>query len=166
MNAARLEDLTPFRSLSGGSIAISLLLALYAAAAIAALGLEAAAIGRGPRLAVDLPQLAVHIHDRGFTLLGADEALPGRGFARVPCLGPRCSDPASYDYDGLTARLARAKDHWPRQDTLLLVPGADIPFEVVLQAVGASTADRRPERHGHAPRLLFPDVRVLRSARR
>lgn len=163
MTAARIDDLTPFRSLSGGSVVISVLLALYAAAAMAALGLEAAAIGRGPRLAADLPQLAVYVHARGFTLLGADEALPSRDYARVPCLDLSCRASASYDYDGLTARLSRVKKRWPRQETLMLVPGADVPAEVVLRTVGASTADRRREASGLPPVLLFPDVRVLRS---
>ncbi len=157
---------SPYRSLNGGSVVLSLLLALFAVGCVAALSLEAAAAGRGPRLAGDLPLLAVHIHGRGFTLLGADEALPDRAFARVPCLDLRCEDASSYDFEGLTARLARAKDRWPRQETLILLPGASVPSQVITGAVDASTADRRRAHAGQPARMLFPDVRVTRSRRR
>lgn len=163
MSATVHLEISPFRSLNGGSVALSLLLALFAAGAIAALALEAASIGAGPRLAADLPWIAVHVHPRGFTLLGADDALPAPRFRRVPCLDGPCQGPASYDYDALTARLARVKARWPRQDTLFLLPAANVPFEVVFRAVSASTADRRAGRPGQPARPLFPDVRVVEA---
>lgn len=155
------EDLAPFRRVTAGSVALSLAITLFLATCLTALGFEAAAIGAGPRLRSDLPTLGVHVHGRGFTLLGADEALGGSAFAVLPCLGETCGARGDYDYDGLTARLARVKDRWPRQDTLLLVPSADVRYEVILDTVAASTVDRRLERRGQGPRLLFPDVRVL-----
>jgi len=148
----------PLRALNSGGIVLSLLLACFAFAAVLALGVEAAAAGRGPRLA-GMPPLAVHVHARGFTLLGADGALPDAAFARVPCPAGACRDAGSYDYDGLTARLVRAKDRWPRQDTLYLLADAAVPLDVVQSTVDASTADRR---RLNLPRLLFPDVRIVR----
>ena len=150
---------TTLRALNSGSIVLSLLLACFAFATVFALTLEAAAAGRGPRLA-GLPPLAVYAHARGFTLLGADGALPDPAYARIPCPGVACPSPAAYDYDGLTSRLVRVKDRWPRQETLYLLADAGVPMDVLQSAVDASTADRRrPKR----PRLLFPDVRIVRA---
>lgn len=154
---------TPLRALNSGSIVLSLLLTCFALAAVLALGVEAAAAGRGPRLA-GMPPLAVYVHARGFTLLGADEALPDAAFARIPCPGGACRAADSYDYDGLTSRLARVKERWPRQDTLYLLADSTVPMDVLESTVDASTADRRGRLD--LPRLLFPDVRIVRSVQR
>lgn len=148
-----------FRVPGLGELGLTALALVFGCATLIALGVEAAAIGADDALA---PPLSVLVSRAGFTLYGADAALPDPAYAIIPCKERRCNAVQAYDYDGLTARLALVKDRWPQRESLAVLPTDAVPMEVVLRTVSAGTADRRASRRAEGDRILFPDVMVVR----
>lgn len=115
--------------------------------------------------------LVLLLTSRGVTVLGADAVVypsgappepPRERAPTLPCAGGACASAASYDWRGLTALLARVKDAWPEEEELLLVPDADLPYELVVRAMDASREDPSARGLDGRPRRLFPKV-VLAS---
>lgn len=159
MSSTSPSTLRAFRVPGLGDLGLTVVVLAFAAAMFLTLGVEAAAIGADDGLA---PPLSVRVSRSGFTLYGADDALPGPAFAIVPCKERRCNSVEAYDYDGLSARLALVKDRWPNRESLAVLPSDAVPMEVVLRTVSASTADRRALHGSDGDRILFPDILVVR----
>ena len=149
-----------FRSFSWETLASAALAALGILGALVALGGEASALGGSPLLHANFPVLAVHIDATGFTVLGAEPALPASA-ANIPCPTGMCQGPGSYNFALLRARLARVKRADPHMQTILLLPEPGTPMTVVYAAVAAATTNPLDPDAEVRPELLFPDVRVI-----
>jgi biopolymer transport protein ExbD len=89
--------------------------------------------------------VSVRIDGEGFVVGG----LPG-GSARLPCSGP-CA-PDTFDYTGLTQAMAEAKRARPGESRVVIVPGGDVAYDVVVRVMDATRA--RKTASGEEP--LFP----------
>lgn len=118
----------------------------------------------------DKLNLSIAITDEGWTVLGADAVLgpqSGEGEARgptVPCTKPGCPTPDTYDSAELTRILGKIKDRWPDEENVILVPEADIPYEVLVVTMDTSREDPSTK-EGGKPRLLFPFVVIAGGAK-
>ncbi len=94
--------------------------------------------------------LAIHITADGYTV-SADKPLPldERTVARTQA----SMTPSAFDGDRLSEILGRIKDAWPDEDTVILEPTPDIPYEVLIY-----TMDVASGRSGD--RELFPSVAI------
>ena len=105
--------------------------------------------------------LSVLVTTNGFTLTGADMVLTeeeGEQGRRVPCLDAGCKAPDSYDYRGLTERLAIIKDRFQDDENMILVPEADIEYETLVLTMDAARDDQEDKDDEGKARVLFPFV--------
>jgi biopolymer transport protein ExbD len=101
-------------------------------------------------------QLTVAITDKGLGLKAAAEIL-AQGGDELPCDRQPCTV-EGYDYGGLTDALARIKDDHPDERTLILLPEARVPYEVLVKVMDAAREDQEQLDAQGAPRSLFPEV--------
>lgn len=109
-------------------------------------------------------KLSLAITGKGITILGADAVLyPGgapplaEGAARpptIPCGGGTCRRVADYNWEELTKRLVDIKDMYPDEENVILVPGDDIAYEVIVKTMDAS----RDNKALQGSKELFPYV--------
>lgn len=61
----------------------------------------------------------------------------------LSCVGGLCRSATAWDTGGLTELLEDLKRDWPEADGMILVPGSDVPYEVVIATLDAArrTAD-------------------------
>lgn len=105
--------------------------------------------------------LSILVTGNGFTITGADAILPPDdedNGPKVPCLDAGCRTPESYDYHGLTERLARVKDQHEDEENVILVPGGETPYEVLVHTMDAARDDQEDKDSEGKARLLFPYV--------
>jgi len=89
-------------------------------------------------------QLTIAIGERGLYLSGVDELLypdgrqsegPGAPPA-LPCLsGEDCQGTEDYDWAGLNRVLGQVKDAHPELDEVLVVPGSQAPYELLVRVL-------------------------------
>lgn len=107
--------------------------------------------------------LSVLITGEGFTIAGKgtdlvlEEDHPVKG-KKVSCLEPGCPTPESYDYRGLTERLAMLKDRFEDEENCILVPHGDTVYEVLVRTMDAARDDQEDKDENSKARLLFPNV--------
>jgi biopolymer transport protein ExbD len=95
--------------------------------------------------------LAVHVRPDGF---GVQWIEGGEGRERaVPCASAPCGELAAWDGDGLRAVLSALKDAHPEERSIVVLPEAGVPFEVVVRAMDLVRAD-------DAGKELFPELVV------
>ena len=102
----------------------------------------------------DRLNLSLIISDEGITLKGADSVLDD---PRIPCDVGGCRDLESYDFDRLQRQLTQVKDAWPDSESLILVPGERVPYEVIISVMDAA-------RQTSDDRRLFPSVTISGGA--
>lgn len=105
--------------------------------------------------------LSLLVTGNGFTITGADMVLAeeeGPMGRRVPCLDAGCRAPESYDYRGLTERLAKIKDRFEDEENVILVPEGSIEYEVLVLTMDAARDDQEDKDEDQKARLLFPNV--------
>lgn len=110
--------------------------------------------------------LSVIISDEGYTIAGAEAVLPPEGEdagPTVPCTELGCPDADAYDKKGLRQILNQIKDEYPNDETVILVPEARIPYEVLVVTMDATRDDPETKEDGK-PRLLFPAVVIAGGA--
>lgn len=96
-------------------------------------------------------RLSLAISGEGFTLMGADEVL-GEDNNTIPCVDGACATRDSYDFAGLTSKLAEVKGAHPDESVIILVPDVRVPYEVLVAAMDAARED--------SGGLLFPNVTI------
>lgn len=89
--------------------------------------------------------VSIRITPDGFYVGGAGEAEP-----HVPCRGA-CA-PDTYDYTGLASVMLIAKELHPDERRVVIVPSADVPYDVVVDVIDAVRARKVGERE----EPLFP----------
>ncbi len=89
--------------------------------------------------------VSVRITDTGFYVGGAGEAAPF-----LPCRGP-CA-PDTYDYAALTQVMLVAKELHPDERRIVIAPGPDVAYDVVVDVIDAV----RARKVGEGEKLLFP----------
>lgn len=89
--------------------------------------------------------VSVRITPEGFVVGGAGLTDP-----RLPCRGP-CG-PDSYDLVALRSAMEAAKDRLPAERRVVIVPAAEVPFEVLVAVLDTTSGIGR----GAARRELFP----------
>lgn len=107
--------------------------------------------------------LTVAIAKRGFYIAGAGGVLGGPADrpavdATQPPTIPLQAD-GQYDYEQLTALLAKVKERYPKETNLILSADAEIPYDVLIKTMDAARETRVKRRDGsfeHHP--LFFDV--------
>ena len=109
-------------------------------------------------------KLSLALTSRGITILGADAVLYpagapplAEGEARpptLPCGGGKCMRVSDYPWTDLTTELAKIKDMYPDEQNVILVPGDDIAYEVIVMTMDASRNDKLLK----GSRDLFPYV--------
>ena len=97
--------------------------------------------------------LSLIITAEGLNLSGGSAVIDD---GRIPCDSGVCRDVDSYDFATLTERLSAIKDAHPNEETLILVPGERVPYEVI---IGAMDAARQSD-----DRDLFPSVTISGGA--
>ncbi|MFH1468063.1 MAG: biopolymer transporter ExbD [Pseudomonadota bacterium] len=99
-------------------------------------------------------QLSLAVTDQGLTVASA-QPLPFEvpEGPTLPCAAQPC-EVGDYDYDGLTRLLAQVKDVHPDEESLILVPEDQVPFEVLVRVMDAS----REQIGEDGTRSLFPAV--------
>ena len=85
--------------------------------------------------------LRVKISELGFEV----EASPLEEPVQFTCVGGFCRSASAWDTAGLTELLERLKRDWPDTESMILEPGSDVPYEVVIATLDAArrTADGR-----------------------
>lgn len=109
----------------------------------------------------DKLNLSLLLTGSGFTIAGGDKVLDKEdeeNGPQIPCLDPNCSSPESYDYAELTRRLGLLKDRYDDEENVILVPGPDIPYEVLVLTMDAARDDQDDRDDEGRARLLFPNV--------
>lgn len=109
----------------------------------------------------DKLMLSVLISSNGFNITGADKVLPEDDEVngpKVACKDPECGDPDSYDYEALTKRLTVVKERWPDELNVILVPDAQVQYEVIVRTMDATRDDQDDRDGDQRPRELFPNV--------
>ena len=109
-------------------------------------------------------KLSLAITGKGITILGADAVLYPSGApplvegARrpptIPCGGGTCRRVSDYNWKELTIELGKIKDMYPDEQNVILVPGDDIAYEVIVKTMDASRDDKVLK----GSRELFPYV--------
>jgi biopolymer transport protein ExbD len=91
--------------------------------------------------------VSVRITAQGFTVggLGGDH--------QIPCTAALCA-PDTYDYASLTAAMVEAKRQHPTETRVVVAPGRDTPYEVVIAVMGAT----RSRGKGAFKEVLFPNA--------
>ncbi len=108
--------------------------------------------------------LSVAVTPKGYTILGASGVLgnPDGEGSTVPCLRDGCPGVEAYDTKKLTTMLGQIKDEFPKEENVILVPDATVPYEVLIATMDASREDpdtKVTRDNGESgPRLLFPFV--------
>ena len=97
--------------------------------------------------------LRLLISEGGLSLKGADPVLDE---ASIPCALSQCTSLESYDFAALQDKLRRIKEAHPDEETLILVPGEQVPYEVIIAAMDAARQV--------GDRLLFPAVTISGGA--
>ena len=107
--------------------------------------------------------LTVAIAKRGFYIAGAGGVLGGPADlpavdATQPPTIPLRAD-GQYDYDQLTALLAKVKERYPKETNLILSADAEVPYDVLIKTMDAARESRVKRRDGAVERHpLFFDV--------
>jgi biopolymer transport protein TolR len=93
--------------------------------------------------------LEVRVQPEGYSVMWSDDGV--RRQQVVPCLGGSCSEPDRYDVAALRGFAADLKGRHPSEVQVLVAPGPDVPFDVMVRTMDAlrESPDRRP---------LFPKV--------
>jgi biopolymer transport protein ExbD len=102
-------------------------------------------------------QLTVAITDQGLGLKSAAGGLEANQDLQLPCQAQPCGVDG-YDYGGLTDALARIKDDHPDESSLILLPEARVPYEVLVKVMDAAREDSNQPTDQGEPRSLFPLV--------
>ena len=91
--------------------------------------------------------VSVRITPQGFAVggLGGDHV--------IPCTAALCT-PDTYDYASLTAAMVEAKERHPTENRVVVAPGRDTPYEVVINVMAAT----RSRGKGGFKQMLFPDA--------
>ncbi len=89
--------------------------------------------------------VSIRITDAGFYVGGAGDAEPF-----VPCKGV-CA-PEAYDYAALAQVMLVAKELHPDERRVVIVPGPDVPYDVVVDVIDAV----RARKVGDGEKALFP----------
>ena len=151
----RLEDLNLIPIMNLIVILIPALLLTAAFVQIAVINVSAPQIGSGvaqapPKDKTKQLNLTIAVTDKGFTLAGVGAVLGGgdKGQADGPTI-PKKGD-GTYDYDGLTKKLAQIKDSFPDETKVIINAEPAIQYDVIVKVMDASR-----EANG---RTLFPDV--------
>jgi hypothetical protein len=110
-------------------------------------------------------KLSLAITSKGITVLGADAVLNpsgappvAEGQARpptIPCGSGSCRRVTDYNWVELSTMLDKIKDQYPDEGNVILVPGDDIAYEVIVKTMDAS---RDNKLIGDGGRELFPFV--------
>ncbi len=90
-------------------------------------------------------RVVVRITPIGFVVTGGN-------VGELNCRGVCATE--TYDYDGLTAQLVVAKDRHPAEMSVIIVPHATIPYDVLVRTMDASAI--RPD-----GTELFPQPRLV-----
>ena len=108
--------------------------------------------------------LSLIITNMGIRIMGADPILHPGGApvasegGRPPDItcgdGGQCRNLSDYDWSELTKLLSQIKDAHPDEQNVILVPGDDIQYEVIVKAMDAS----RDDGINGGSRELFPYV--------
>lgn len=160
-------DLVPIMNLV--TILIPFLLMASSFVSLAAIDSTLPAIGAPPEPTNEEPEptlsLSLQITGEGFKVIGGDDRLKGDGEGKdkkglpIPCKQPGCPTPDSYDIEALNDLLGKLKDDWEDEETVILVPESDVPYEVIIMTMDASRNDPNKTVDGK-PRDLFPYVVV------
>lgn len=145
-------DVTPVMSVIVHLIPMLLLAVRFERLAQHATDTPPAELSAGPAPAApvgDDARPVVRITHQGFVVRGA--GLPD---SKLACSGS--CDPADYDYDGLGRLLADAKALHPDNAAVVLIPEADVPYDVVARTFAASAT--------RAGRTLFPEPLIVTGA--
>jgi|JI71714BRNA_FD_contig_41_3806114_length_2451_multi_3_in_0_out_0_2 biopolymer transport protein ExbD len=109
----------------------------------------------------DKLNLSLLITSKGFTIAGGDKVLEKDNLETGPivaCLDAACLSPESYDYQGLTKRLALLKDRYGDEENVILVPDPNTNYEVLVLTMDAARDDQADVDDEGKARLLFPNV--------
>ena len=93
--------------------------------------------------------LSVQITDLGYEVRASALDEP----VELGCVGGVCRSATAWDTIGLTELLEDLKRDWPDDDGMILVPGSDVPYEVVIATLDAA-------RRTGAGAELFPSVSI------
>lgn len=101
--------------------------------------------------------LSVLITSNGYTIAGANAVLGEGDGPGIPCLRDGCPGAEAYDTKLLTTKLGQIKDQFEKEENVILVPEANIPYEVLVATMDATRED--PDtKVDDLPRSLFPFV--------
>lgn len=101
--------------------------------------------------------MTVSISDKGLSVIG-DAELPEADLKQFQKTFPLIA--TGYNFPGLTEHLAGIKRRYPESETVILIPDADIPYQVLVQALDA-TRERVDNSAGKQLRVpLFPGAVV------
>lgn len=89
--------------------------------------------------------VSVVVDATGFRVTGAG------GTAALPC-SAACA-PDTYDYAGLTQLMVEAKRARPGESRVVLVPAAEVPYEVLVRVMDAT----RSRKTASGEQMLFPN---------
>lgn len=152
-------DLVPIMNMV--TILIPFLLLSVQFVSIAVIDSTLPAIGK-PTEATEEPDeeklnLSVLITGKGYTIAGANAVLGDGDGPGIPCLRDGCPSLEAYDTKTLTEKLGQIKDQFEKEENVILVPDANIPYEVLIATMDATRED--PDtKVDDKPRTLFPFV--------
>ena len=78
--------------------------------------------------------LRVEIHELGFAVHASPFAEP----VELTCVGGFCKSATAWDTAELVDVLEDLKRDWPDTEDMILVPGADVPYEAVIATLDAA----------------------------
>lgn len=96
--------------------------------------------------------LTVSIDGAGYVVSGSAVAELGQPAVAIPCRRDACPEPSAYDTFTLGRLLTQIKEAHPEQESVVIAPDLQIPFEVVVLTMDATREWRVP---GSEPRAIF-----------
>lgn len=152
-------DLVPIMNMV--TILIPFLLLSVQFVSIAVIDSTLPAIGKPTEAQEEEPEeklnLSVLITSKGFTIAGANAVLGEGDGPTIPCLRDGCPGVEAYDTETLTRKLGEIKDQYEKEENVIIVPEANIPYDVLIATMDASREDENTK-VDDKPRLLFPFV--------
>ena len=94
--------------------------------------------------------LRVKITEEGYEVAASASALPDP--VEIGCVGGWCRSATMWNTDELAEVLVDLKAAYPDEQTMIVEPGSDVPYEVLISTMDAARA--------HEGRPLFPSVMV------